>query len=171
MSFQMYIPTKILFGEGELNNLHTQQMPGKKALIVISNGKSTKENGSLDRTKEQLSLAGIEAVVFDEIMANPLKSTVMSGAAYARDNGCDFIVALGGGSVMDASKAIAAMATNDGDLWDYVSGGTGKGAPLVHEPLPILAITTTAGTGSEVDQYGVISNEETNCINTIPLWF
>lgn len=162
MSFQMYIPTRILFGEGELKNLHTQQMPGKKALIVISNGKSTKENGSLDRTKEQLTLAGIETVVFDEIMANPLKSTVMSGAAYARDNGCDFIVALGGGSVMDASKAIAAMATNDGDLWDYVSGGTGKGAPLVHEPLPILAITTTAGTGSEVDQYGVISNEETN---------
>lgn len=162
MSFQMYIPTRILFGEGELKNLHTQQMPGKKALIVISNGKSTKENGSLDRTKEQLTLAGIETVVFDEIMANPLKSTVMSGAVYARDNGCDFIVALGGGSVMDASKAIATMATNDGDLWDYVTGGTGKGAPLVHKPLPILAITTTAGTGSEVDQYGVISNEETN---------
>ena len=63
---------------------------------------------------------------------------------------------------MDASKAIAAMATNDGDLWDYVSGGTGKGQPLANEPLPIVAITTTAGTGSEVDQYGVISNEETN---------
>ena len=49
-----------------------------------------------------------------------------------RDSGCDFVVALGGGSVMDASKAIAAMAANDGDLWDYVSGGTGKGLSLIH---------------------------------------
>lgn len=162
MSFQMYVSTRILFGEGQLNNLHSQQMPGKKALIVISNGKSTRINGSLDKTEEQLKQAGIQTVVFDRIMANPLKSTVMEGAACARKNGCDFIVALGGGSVMDASKAIAAMATNDGDLWDYVSGGTGKGQPLIHEPLPMIAITTTAGTGSEVDQYGVISNEETN---------
>lgn len=158
----MYVPTRILFGEGQLNDLHNQQMPGKKALIVISNGKSAHTNGSLDRTKDELKQAGIQTVVFDRIMANPLKSTVMEGAACARENGCDFIVALGGGSVMDASKAIAAMATNDGDLWDYVSGGTGKGQPLCHEPLPIIAITTTAGTGSEVDQYGVISNEDTN---------
>lgn len=61
---------------------------------------------------------------------------------------------------MDASKAIAAMTTNNGDLWEYVVGGTGEGKPLPHEPLPLIAITTTAGTGSEVDQYGVISNEE-----------
>ena len=162
MSFQMYVPTRILFGENQLENLHTQQLPGKKALIVISNGKSTKENGSLAATEEQLKKAGVETVLFDKIMANPLKSTVMEGAACAKENGCDFIVALGGGSVMDASKAIAAMATNDGDLWDYISGGTGKGSPLVNEPLSIIAITTTAGTGSEVDQWGVISNEETN---------
>ncbi len=162
MSFQMYVPTRILFGCGMLNNLHKQQMPGKKALIVISNGKSTKENGSLDRTEEQLEKAGVEYVVFDGIMANPLKSTIDEGAKAAKDNGCDFIVALGGGSVMDASKAIATMATNDGDLWDYVFGGTGKGQLLKAAPLPIIAITTTAGTGSEVDQFGVITNNVTN---------
>lgn len=162
MSFQMYVPTRILFGCGMLNNLHKQQMPGKKALIVISNGKSTKENGSLDRTEEQLEKAGVEYAVFDGIMANPLKSTIDEGAKAAKDNGCDFIVALGGGSVMDASKAIATMATNDGDLWDYVFGGTGKGQLLKAAPLPILAITTTAGTGSEVDQFGVITNDVTN---------
>src|SRR5699024_11014756 len=125
--------------------------------IIISNGKSTIENGALSRTQEELEKAGIPFVVFNKIMANPLKSTVMEGAACARENGCDFIVALGGGSVMDASKAIAAMATNDGDLWNYVAGGTGKAFPLKEEPLPIIAVTTTAGTGSEVDQYGVIS--------------
>ena len=161
-NFQMYIPTRILFGAGQLERLHEQTLPGTKAMIVISNGKSTKANGSLARTEEQLRLAGVETVLFDKIMANPLKSTGREGAARARENHCDFLVALGGGSVMDASKAIAAMATNDGDLWDYVSGGTGKGQSLANDPLPIVAITTTAGTGSEVDQYGVISNDETN---------
>lgn len=161
MNFQMYVPTRILFGSGQLANLHAQKLPGKKALLVISSGTSVRTNGALARTEEQLKLAGVETVLFDRIMANPLKSTVMEGAACARENGCDFLVALGGGSVMDASKAIAAMATNDGDLWDYVSGGTGKGKALTCEPLPLVAITTTAGTGSEVDQYGVISNEET----------
>lgn len=162
MSFQMYVPTRILFGAGQLSNLHTQQLPGKKAMIVISNGKSTKANGSLAKTEAELKQVGVETAVFDKIMANPLKSTVMEGAAFAREKGCDFVVALGGGSVMDASKAIAAMATNEGDLWDYVGGGTGKAQALVNDPLPVIAITTTAGTGSEVDQWGVVSNEETN---------
>ncbi len=70
-----------------------------------------------------------------------------------KDNKCDFVVALGGGSVLDASKAISAMMTNDGTLWDYINGGTGKGNPLTNAALPIVAITTTAGTGSEVDQW------------------
>lgn len=162
MSFQMYVPTRILFGEGQLEGLHKQKLPGKKAMIVISNGKSTKRNGALEKTEKELKLAGAETVLFDKIMPNPLKQTVMEGAAFAKENHCDFIVALGGGSVMDASKAIAAMAANDGDLWDYISGGTGKGLPLMNEPLPVIAITTTAGTGSEVDQWGVVSNEETD---------
>ncbi|NLI92586.1 MAG: iron-containing alcohol dehydrogenase [Peptococcaceae bacterium] len=162
MSFNMYIPTRVLFGAGQLNNLHAQKMPGKKAMIVISNGKSTKANGYLARTEEQLHLAGVETVVFDKVEANPLKSTVMAGGAFARENGCDFIVALGGGSCMDAAKAIATMATNDGDCWDYMGGGTGKGMPIAKKPLPVIAITTTAGTGSEVDQWGVITNEETH---------
>lgn len=162
MSFQMYVPTRILFGEGQLSSLHEQELPGKKALVVISNGKSTKENGALEKTEQELKAAGVDTILFDKIMANPLKSTVMEGAALARENQCDFIVALGGGSVMDASKAIAAMAANDGDLWDYIGGGAGKGMTLKKEPLPLVAITTTAGTGSEVDQWGVVSNEETN---------
>lgn len=162
MSFYMYVPTRMVFGCGQLKNMNKYEMPGKKALIVISNGKSVKENGALAETQKQLNEVGIEWAVYDGIMANPLKSAVMEGAAAARKNGCDFIVALGGGSVMDASKAIASMATNDGDLWDYVEAGTGKYKKLVNEPLPIVAITTTAGTGSEADQYGVISNEVTN---------
>lgn len=162
MNFMKYSPTRLLFGAGQLNNLREQKLPGKKALVVISNGKSTKENGYLQRCEEELNAAGVEIVLFDKVEANPLKSTVMAGAKCARENNCDFVVALGGGSVMDASKAIASMATNDGDLWDYINGGTGKGQSLLNNPLPVVAITTTAGTGSEVDQWGVVTNEETN---------
>lgn len=162
MNFNMYVPTRFIFGCGRLSELHEMKMPGKKAMVVISNGKSTKENGYVNRTAEELSKAGVESIVFDQVQANPLKSTVMAGARIARDNSCDFIVALGGGSVMDAAKAMAAMSTNDGDVWDYISGGTGKGKTIVNAPLPIICITTTAGTGSEADQWGVITNNETN---------
>lgn len=162
MNFSFYNPTRILFGAGELNNLHKQTMPGKKALLLISNGKSTKVNGSLDRTIEQLEKAGIEYAIFDKIMENPYKSVVMEGAAFAKENTCDFILALGGGAVLDASVAIAAMATNPGDLWDYVFGGTGKAMPLKNPGLPIVTIATTSGTGSEINCWGVISNPDTN---------
>lgn len=160
MSFNMYIPTRTLFGAGQLNNLHTQKMPGKKAMIVISNGKSARTNGYLARTEEQLKLAGIETIVFGKVQANPLKSTVMAGGTFAKENNCDFIVALGGGSCMDAAKAIAIMATNNGDYWDYIPSGSGKGKTIENKPLPVVAITTTAGTGSETDPGTVITNEE-----------
>ena len=160
--FHIYIPTRTLFGAGMLNELHRQKLPGTKAMIVTTAGKSVRENGALARTQEQLTKAGVCSVLFDRVQANPLKSTVMAGAAFAKDHGCDFLVALGGGSVMDASKAMAFMASNPGDLWDYVGGGTGLNQPMREKPLPVVCITTTAGTGSEADQWGVITNDETN---------
>jgi alcohol dehydrogenase len=162
MSFNFNNPTNLIFGSGKLDELKNQKLPGKKAMLLISNGKSTKTNGSFDRVMEQLKQAGIDVAVFDKIMENPLKTAIMEGAAFAKDNGCDFILALGGGAVLDASIAIAAMATNPGDLWDYVQGGTGKGQPLINKGLPIVTIATTAGTGSEINAYGVISNPDTN---------
>ena len=162
MHFDFNNPTRILFGSGKLNELGNQPLPGKKAMVLISNGKSTKENGYLDRTLEQLEKAGVKSAVWAGIMENPLKEAVMEGAAFAKENGCDIIVALGGGAVLDSAVAVSAMATNGGDLWDYVSGGTGKGKPLANPGLPIVAIATTAGTGSEVNCWGVISNMETH---------
>ncbi len=160
--YDMYIPTRTLFGAGQLNSLHSLPMPGKKALIIISNGKSTRANGYLERTESQLHQAGVTTVVFDGVAPNPTVSNVNDGAKAARENNCDFLVALGGGSVMDCSKGIAIMATNPGELWDYNPMGTGKGLPFVCAPLPIIAITTTAGTGSETDAAGVITKEDTN---------
>lgn len=161
MNFDFNSPTKILFGSGKLNELGSQPLPGKKALLLMSGGKSAKVSGAYDRTLEQLRKAGVEVTEFAKVMENPVKEMVMEGAAFAKENGCDFIVALGGGAVLDSAVAVAAMATNPGDLWDYVNGGTGKGQPLVNPGLPIVAITLTAGTGSEVNCWGVISNLET----------
>ena len=160
-NYDMYIPTRVMFGEGMLNKLGDQPMPGRRALIIISNGKSTRANGYLARTEEQLHRAGVETFVFDGVAPNPSVGNVNAGAKVARDNDCDFLVALGGGSVMDCAKAIAVMATNEGELWDYVPIGSGKGLPIAVRPLPIIAITTTAGTGSETDSSGVITKEDT----------
>jgi alcohol dehydrogenase len=162
LSYDFTVPTRVFFGAGKLNEFHNQPMPGKKALLVISNGKSTRVNGYLDRTVKELELAGVGYVLYDKVQANPLKATAEDGARVAREQGCDFVVALGGGSVMDCVKAICLNATNPGDLWDYVFGGTGKGITAKNAPLPFIAITTTAGTGSEVDCAGVITNPETN---------
>lgn len=160
-NYDMYIPTRVMFGKGMLNKLGDQPMPGRRAMIIISNGKSTRANGYLARTEEQLHRAGVETFVFDGVAPNPSVGNVNAGAKVARDNDCDFLVALGGGSVMDCAKAIAVMATNEGELWDYVPIGSGKGQPIAVRPLPIIAITTTAGTGSETDSSGVITKEDT----------
>lgn len=162
MNFNLFMPTKLLFGCGKLNELDNQMMPGKKALLLISNGKSVRTTGTLDRTIEQLGKAHIAYVLCANIHENPSKEVVMEAASVARENRCDFIVALGGGAVLDSAVAVAAMATNPGDLWDYVHGGTGKGLPLQQPGLPIVTIATTSGTGSEINCWGVISNHATN---------
>ena len=161
-SFTINIPTKVLFGPGRLKELHEQELPGKKALVVISSGKSTRANGYLDALLQELELSGVSYTVFDQVHANPTVASVVLGAEAARKAGADFVIGLGGGSVMDAAKAIAVMAVNEGRLWDYVNSGTGKGLTKAHKALPIVAITTTAGTGSEVDGCGVITNQESH---------
>lgn len=169
MNFNFNNPTNLIFGSGKLNELSNHLEArinngslGKKALLLISSGKSVKTFGTLDRVQEQIKKAGAEYVVCNNIHENPSKEVVMEAAAIARENACDFIVALGGGAVLDSAVAVAAMATNPGDLWDYVNGGTGKGKPLVKPGLPIVTIATSSGTGSEINCWGVISNHHTN---------
>ncbi len=162
MKFCYFVPTKILFGKGQLSHLYKEEFPGEKALIVTTCGGSVKRFGYLERLEEQLKLAGIEYEIFDKILPNPIKDHVMEGAALAKKTGCDFIIGFGGGSSIDAGKAIAVMASNEGDYWDYVSGGTAKGKPVPCDPLPIIAITTTAGTGTEADPWTVTTNTQTN---------
>ena len=160
MNFNYHIPTKILFGPGSLGQLAKQKLPGNKALIVISSGTSMKKFGYLEKVVALLGKAGVEAVVFDRILPNPIHKHVMEGAVVARKHECDFVVGLGGGSSIDSAKSIAIMATNPGEYWDYIHGGSGKGQPVLTEPLPIVAITTTAGTGTEADPWTVVTHEE-----------
>jgi alcohol dehydrogenase len=121
-----------------------------------------KKLGYLDRVVNLLRQNGAESVVFDKIQPNPVKTHVMEGAAIAKQNKCDFVVGLGGGSSIDSAKSIAVMAKNPGDYWDYVGGGSGKAQPVTNGALPVVAITTTAGTGTEADPWTVITKEETN---------
>lgn len=162
MDFVFNNPTKLLFGTGKLGELHNEDLPGKKALLLLSRGQSAHKNGSYDKTVSELEKAGVEHVEFAKIMENPLMEVVEEGGAFAREQGCDFIVALGGGAVLDSSVAVATMATNPGRIWDYVVGGTGKGLSIQNKPLPIVTIATSSGTGSEVNEWGVICNEETH---------
>jgi alcohol dehydrogenase len=162
-NFDCFMPARVIFGPGRLKEIATMPyLPGKKALIVISAGKSMKKNGYLDRVVGYLKENRVESVVFDKILPNPIVDHVMEGAKAAKENKCDFVVGLGGGSSIDSSKSIAMMATNPGHYWDYVHGGSGKGRAVPNKPLPIVAITTTAGTGTEVDPWTVISKSDTN---------
>lgn len=159
--FQYFVPTKIIFGRGQVKKLHSYSLPGKKALIVITSGRSTREHGYLDLVEQELKLAKVDYVIFDKVASNPIVQNIVDGAAMARKEHCDFIIGLGGGSPIDASKAIALMTTNEGELWDYIAAGSGKGMPISVKPLPVVAIVTTAGTGSEADSAFVVSKEDT----------
>lgn len=157
--FNLHIPTRILFGCGEIKKLATETLPGKKAMIVISAGTSMKKYGYLDKVIGLLVENDVAAIVYDKILPNPIKAHVMEAAAICREQGCDFIIGLGGGSSIDSAKAIAVMACNEGDFWNYVTGGSGKGRPI-SKALPVVAIPTTAGTGTEADPWAVITHEE-----------
>jgi len=163
LKFNYYMPTRIIFGAGELNILSTTPyLPGKKALVVISSGNSMKKYGYLDRVREYLKENGVQTVLFDKILPNPISEHVAEGAKIAKDNNCDFVIGLGGGSSIDSAKSIAIMAKNPGEYWDYINEGSGKGKEVEKGALPIVAIPTTAGTGTETDPWTVITKTETN---------
>ena len=154
------MPAQIFFGAGCLDQLGTAPLPGSKALVVIG-GTSVRRLGYLDRVQSLLKRQGVESVVFDKVQPNPVVEHVMEAAALAKETGCDFVVGLGGGSSMDSAKSIAVMAANPGTYWDYIQGGSGLGLEIPNQPLPIVCITTTAGTGTEADPWTVITKEDT----------
>ena len=161
MNFEFHNPTHLVFGSGALSRLgEVVSKHGKKALIVTGGG-SVKRNGTFDRAVASLKDANVSVAECSGVEPNPRITTVRRGAQIARDEGCDVIVALGGGSTMDASKVMAAAFYYDGDPWDMIY----HGQPDPYIPtraLPIITVPTLAATGSEMNMAAVISNEETN---------
>ena len=151
-SFEFATANRIIFGAGKLNELGKYIDLGPRRLLFVHGAASN----AVPRLREILSAAGFPFREF-QVHGEPTIEVVKEGRNAARD--CDLIIALGGGSVLDAGKAIAALAANPGDVFDYLEV-IGKGQPLVHASLPLIAIPTTAGTGAEVTRNAVLEAPE-----------
>lgn len=162
MRHEFYVPTQMYFGAGCLEELGSVELPGKKAMIVTTPDAWIKEGGYVDRIQALLKKNGADSILYDRVHPNPGKRQVVEAAEICRRENCDMLIGFGGGSSIDSAKSIALVSTNDGDLWDYVVTGSGRGHKIKNKPLPIIAIPTTAGTGSEVNPWVVITKEETN---------
>ena len=157
MDFSYHMPADLRFGRGLADKIGDicKEIGGEKVLVVTGTG-STKRSGLLDRVLVSLKAAGLSAAVFDKVTQNPLTTTVYEGVELAKAEGCGVILGVGGGSIMDAAKAIAFCTVNAGDVSDYIFGKKqGAGA------LPIVLLPTTCGTGSEGNQIAVLTNPET----------
>lgn len=153
-----FLPTKIIFEIDGINKLPREAAKlGKKAMIVTGRT-STKKTGLLYRTVDLLKDAGIEVLIFDKILPNPIDVHVDEAAFIAEREKVDLIIGLGGGSPMDSAKCVAIAAANKGKIWDYVEVGGNK---KPKRALPVIEITTTHGTGTEADPFAVITNSET----------
>ncbi|PFW07152.1 iron-containing alcohol dehydrogenase [Bacillus cereus] len=150
-------PTKLIFGKGQLEQLKTE-IPqfGKKVLLVYGGG-SIKRNGIYDNVISILKDINAEVFELTGVEPNPRVSTVKKGIQICKENGVEFILAVGGGSVIDCTKAIAAGSKYDGDVWDIVTKKT-----FANEALPFGTVLTLAATGSEMNAGSVITNWETN---------
>ena len=155
MIFNYYLPVNVVFGKGRVSEagIHTK-MYGTKALIVTGKSSALK-SGLYDKVNTSLINEGVETVLFNKVSQNPLTTTAYEGAAVAKENGCDVVVAIGGGSIMDCAKAIAFLAVNDGDINDYIFNRIKS-----DKALPIILIPTTCGTGSEGNGFAVLTNPE-----------
>ena len=159
MNFEFYNPTRLKFGAGTLSRLgQVASEYGKKALIVTGGG-SVKRNGVFDRAVESLKSADMAYAECAGVEPNPRVSSVRRGVKVAREEGCDVVIAIGGGSAMDASKVIAAGVLYDGDPWDLIGHGQ-ENWVIPTRALPIITVPTMAATGSEMNDGAVISDAE-----------
>lgn len=155
-NFDYHTPTRLLFGDGVIEKLPEVMKPLGKKILLTYGGGSIKKIGLYDKVRELLT--DFEVFELSGIEPNPKYSTsVVDGVRLCKENGIDAILAVGGGSVLDCSKAIAAGAKYDGETWDLIT----YKAPTV-AALPLVDILTLAATGSEYDCGGVISRTETN---------
>lgn len=156
-NFTYSIPTVVHFGQGQINKLGGEIAARARKVLVVYGGGSVKRNGVFDAAIAQLNGQGVQWAELPGVEPNPRIATVREGVRLCREQGLDGVLALGGGSVIDCAKAVAAGFYYDGDPWDL------SGKKLTPErALPIFTVLTMAATGSEMDDIAVISNPETN---------
>lgn len=157
-NFVYHIPTKVFFGKGQIENLGqaVKDFGGNKVLLAYGGG-SVKRNGIYDAVVAQLKEHALEFVELADIKPNPRVESVDEGIVLYREHNCDFILAVGGGSTLDACKAIAAGVSYNGSVMDLLTGKVETA-----NPAPLGTILTMAGTGSELDGGGVITTGEDN---------
>lgn len=159
MKFEFQNPTHLVFGAGTLSKLgEVVSSYGKKALLVTGSG-SVRRNGTLEKAVSSLNAAGVSVAECSGVEPNPRLSTVERGAEIALSESCDVVIALGGGSVMDAAKVMAAALFYKGDLWNMMAGQENRILPS--QALSVVAVPTLAATGSEMNGGAVITNEKT----------
>jgi len=157
MNFNYYLPVNLLFGRGRSEEIGKTCIKYGKKIFLVTGQSSTKKSGLLEKAISLIKAEGGEYVLFDNVLPNPLTTTAEEGAKLAAYEGCDVVLALGGGSIIDAAKGIAFLCKNQGNINDYIyNRQTGS------EALPIIAVPTTCGTGSEGNKYAVLSNPVTN---------
>ena len=154
-NFVYSIPTKIYFGRGQLANLGRAARAFGRRVLLVYGGGSIKRNGLYEAVLAQLE--DFSVTELSGVQPNPRIDSVRQGVALCRENRVDFVLAVGGGSVIDCAKAVAAGAAYEGDPWELV-----EDPRKIKEVLPILTVLTASATGSEMDPFAVISNPETN---------
>jgi alcohol dehydrogenase class IV len=154
MKFEFATATRIVFGAGTVNNIGAIAKEfGRRALVVMG-----RDSRRAERLLAGLKSSGVGAVTFS-VAGEPDLATVERGTKLAQAEQCELVIGFGGGSALDAAKAIAAMLTNEGGLLDYVEI-IGRGQPLTKLSVPFIAIPTTAGTGTEVTRNAVLASPE-----------
>lgn len=156
-SFVYDLPVKVYFGKDQLDHLGEELAKCGKRVLLAYGGGSIKQTGLYDKVMAEIRKAGLEVFELPGIEPNPRIGSVRRGADICKENRVDVVLAVGGGSTIDAAKFIAAGAKVDHDPWDFLSE---KWAPIT-EALPVITVLTLAATGSEMDAGGVISNPET----------
>ncbi|MFH2056006.1 MAG: iron-containing alcohol dehydrogenase [bacterium] len=162
MKFTYRNPTRIIFGIGEFEQLGSEAATIGRHALLVTGKSSARKLGFTERAKRLLQAAGVEITLFEEIEPNPRTTTIERAADLVREQGCDFVIGLGGGSPMDSAKGIAVAASNDGPFWDYVSHGDPDNQRQPQRALPIVTVPTLAATGSEANCGGVFTNWESN---------
>lgn len=154
--FSFHLPTKILFGRGSLSSVGQETAAlGKRVMFVCD--PFCVATGLADRVRANLEAAGLTVTLYDKVVPNPTTAVIDAGAEIARTQGCDVVVGLGGGSGMDTAKAVAVAARHEGGIWPYAMGEK----EITAATLPVIAITTTSGTGSQCTMFSVITNPRT----------